>query len=234
MNKGRVIGIVVTLCLMSQYGVQRIKKFYSHPTFFTLFHPESLSCLSADCCFDLQSFLSQQKTTFSNAFCCKKVVLEQFPALKKIVMRYKQGVFVADVTVARPLALFNDQYVLTDTNRLVDSSFWNGSVLEKIPHLTVASCAELTEENKLFLKNISREVQGLYQVEWIDESFVKFRDARYPRITLLGSCSTNSDLLLHYVCADLKEEIVKKETSKRKSDWYIDLRFKNQIIVFRG
>ena len=234
MNKGRVLGIIVTLCVMGQYGVQRIKKFYTRPTFFELCHPQSLSYLSCESCFDLQNFLSQQKTSFGNAFYCEKAVLQKFPVLKKIMMRYKQGKFVANVTVARPLVVFNDYYVLTDTDQLVDSSFWDPSVLAKIPHITVAFDAQLTQENKLFLKKIGYEFKDIYHVEWINESFIKFHDARYPRITVLGSCSSNSNFLLHQVCADLKEEIVKKEISKRKSDWYIDLRFKNQIIVFRG
>lgn len=234
-HKLKTISLVLSICIIAYSIKNKIKITASTPIHFVVAHHSVLSPLSLTTRSHLHAFFDQHYSQFFHSKNCIADILKQFPVLKKVTLEYKQGSFIAHLDAARPVALFNNQTVLTDHDQLTDCSLWNPETLLTIPHIKVTDTTEITLTQKHFLKKLAYEVKDLYHIEWVHDSLIKFHDSRYPRITILGSTNTDSKVVLQQACLDLKEKISKEKTGRKgQNDWCIDVRFKNQMIVFPG
>lgn len=232
--KARVMAGLV-MCAVAFGGRLFFTDFTQQKFPFVLSASSSLSNLSPDQYRVIQSFLAEQTTRIADSHLCGQELLHRFSALKTVTMNYKQGKCIVRLKTARPVALFNDQLVLTDRDTLIPCAVWKEELLQELPRITVADMRAVTKQHQLFLKQLARTVQGKYTVEWNDELLIKFHDQKNPRITLLGSSLTDPQVLLHPFCDDLKKKI--KEEKMRgtvQRDWCIDMRFKNQMVVYMG
>ncbi len=235
MKRGLKLGVFVTICLFGSLVGKKVKNLFTHPVFFTLSPHSSLALVSSEAHFHLRSFLSQQQTAFSDSSACAQVLVKQFSFLKKAKIEFQKGKFSAYVQAARPVLMLNEQFVLTDHDHLVVRSMWNPDCLRDIPSLTVTDISALSQSGKVSLKRLGYALRDSYQVEWMSDLLVKFRDPQFPRVTVLGDAGTQPEQLLNSCCAQLKSEIMKKKISRKgPNDWCIDVRFKNQMIVFPG
>ncbi len=213
-----------------------LKKQLAHTVFFTLSPYAQLTPLAPEYGQQIASFVAQQQTSFCQVKRCLTTTLHQFPVLKKITLSCMKGRCVVHVQAARPLLVVNEHHVLTDTHQLVDQSVWKQEVLDTLPSVTVSDLLVVASPvHEQQLKKLAYAFHKKYHIAWLDESDIRFQDASEPRITLIGCSTTEPDLVLTQVSNQLKESLLSRKTKGNGlAQWCIDVRFKNQIIVFLG
>lgn len=235
MKKGLKIGVFIIVSVLGSLVGRKIKNLCTRPVFLTLSSSPSLALLSPEVQNHLRSFISQQRTSFDASSVCACLLKNSFPVLKNVKLSFKHGRFLVYAQVAKPLLIINDQYVVTDTQRFVERTCWSDAALIDVPRVTVADHTTLSLSSLKALTRLSYGLKDAYHISWIDDSLVKFYDPAYPRATLIGNAATQPEQLCNSRCAQLKSEIMKKKTSRKgPNDWCIDVRFKNQMIVFPG
>ena len=227
---------LLCLALLLVYISFSLHKKFSSPVFFTLCHDTSLSSFHPDHCSDIASFIGQQQTRFCNAQACAKSLLQQFTSLKKITLSFADGKYIVHAQAARPVLRVNTDSVLTDAGQLAPACLWRQEVVLELPSITVEDTAVLfSEKYKSQLKKWAYAFDKQYAITWFDESYSTFKSLSTPTITVIGCAATEPDNVLTYVTDHLKESLVaRKSKGKTVAQWCIDVRFKNQMIVYLG
>jgi hypothetical protein len=217
------------------YAGVKVKQQLKRPVTFVLSRHAHLKGLSADHRAHIASFISQQQALFYKASSCSAVLQKAFPVLKKIQLSYNKGRCLVSACAARPVLCINDHAVLTDTQCIVDRGVWDQKVLEALPAIKIAEGVTLSDGDFQVVKTLGYALAGLYQVEWFDESYIALHDVQHPRITVISSTAVKPIVIVSQVTDQLKESLLtRKKKGKYLSEWCIDVRFKNQMIVFPG
>ena len=254
----------ITLISLSGYTVLCVRHFYATTSHtFVLSGHSQISSLSVDCKKRLRLFFTAHKSFHQSPEHFSAELKKQFPALKKTTFAYKsQKKTIVTVQSARPLFVFNNQIALTDQKTLVAQTDFEQSVLAELPHFSVAhveSHQPFPQECIEYARALDPAVHAFYDVEWVDSSLIKFHDKQHPQITVLGCAQTKAETILQPECREVTVALLERKPSKHSAvsasasksygvashssgaaakvnsyDWFIDRRFKGQMIVFPG
>jgi hypothetical protein len=216
----------------------KIKKLYTRPM------PKKFS-LRVDSRFSKK--MSERLTTFAKEH--EKVSLsshffsllakETFPAIESITLKnHIAGQVLAKVKAAKPLALVNKDFVLASNNRLVERDTFPEHDVKELPAFYVSQTLkhkeqlELSGRCKAFIRQFDRSLLKKYDVQWVNGTLVLLRDHKHPNMTMLIDDKTNVTPSLRLAYEGVKEKNLKKQTKSKGRDWFVDMRFRNQVIVF--
>ena len=239
MKISTVLGLV--FLALGAYGGWCVYRFYKDAgPQCVLSDASSLSLLSSSTSKKLNSFFKKQGRKYEHASLFCAALQQEFPVLKAVTCEQKNSKKVMiTVTCARPLFVVNEGTVLTELEKEVPASVYAPELVATLAHFTVAQYepgSGLSQDCILYVKGLPTTLTNLYDVEWVDDSLIKFHDKQYPEIMVLGCAETHGERLLHYSCDVLKMALLERKPSRkgRKDDWVIDMRFKGQVVVFPG
>ncbi len=241
MKKGVVISVFLGMSLSALLGWRywediRVKT-VCRPTFLCVPSCHVKSLLSEQSIEKIQHFFNKHSSGYSSCKACADQLQKTFPWIQKVSFEHtKNSVYKVSLAISDPCCCINSEKILTSSYHLTDQSMWLSSVLKNLPHITVKKGASVDEWGS-YVKNLSHAITDQYAVEWVTKSRIYFRDKKDDsRTVLLSSADSSVELLLQRECIQLKESLQARiPVSKgQKRDWIIDLRFKNQIIVFEG
>lgn len=248
----------VALISFGGYAVLSVRHFYTATSHQCVLSSHSqISSLSADCKKRLRAFFVAHASSQLSPDCFSTELKKQFPVLKKITFSYKsQKKTLVTAQAAYPLFVFNNQVVLTDQKTQTSPLDFDISIVKKIPHFSVVQFEDnqlISEECIEYIWGLDPMVHALYDIEWIDKTLIKFHDKKHPQITVLGCADTKAETVADSACRELTKVLLERKSHRKIGKrtvaldncgalakvnscegWFIDRRFKGQMIVFPG
>lgn len=183
----------------------------------------------------LISFAREQEKITTSPALLSQIVKEQFPAVKKVKIKSSiDGNIRLVVAAQRPLVLINNDYILTRAGTLIRAHDIENEQVKRLPQLTIAQkdkgALYVSDECQRFIHHIENNLYNSYSVTWFDPSRIELQDKQTQHFTLLASNETVFSNTLFAQYEKLKEEVGCKPGTRKR--WYVDVRFKNQIILF--
>lgn len=188
----------------------------------------------------VQAFSVEHQKVSLSANLLTELIKETFPVIESVILKNHLSDHVQVVLKgAHPVALVNENLVLTSNNAVVYKDVYP---VEKYKNLPLLHAAQSTKDKeqlylsvacKKFIKTFDRSLLQEYEVQWINGTLVQLRDRKYPKLTLLIDTQTDVTRTIKtaYVC--IREKKMHQQIQpKRGRGWFVDARFRNQIIVF--
>lgn len=237
MKRGLIIVVFLAGCSGWYYVQHTLLTTACQPKFVFTLSSHVRSFLSEQCCNRLQQFFDEHADSYASCKTCADELKKAFPCIKQVSFEHtKKATHALSITIDSPCCRINEASVLTSADQLVDRADWATTALEKLPQFTVAD-GQPVGQWASYLKQLPRSVSDAYAVHWVKRSHIYFRDKKNDsRTVFLAAANTPGDFIEHQKCLQLKETLEERKSSRKgqKKEWTIDLRFKNQIIVFEG
>ena len=168
------------------------------------------------------------------------VLADVFPIIKKIsVISNTQGHWTITIIPVTPLVGINEAFVLTCNRSVVMRKQFGASVCNQVPSINVADFDQsvpLSDECIDFALAYHKKPADWCLVEWHNPEVIYLHDKEFEKAHVLTDKETAINFSL-YAYQQIKQDLLAKELPKKrfekKSEWMVDVRFKNQIIVFQ-
>ena len=183
--------------------------------------------------------IEHQKLSFTPDF-LSDTLKRTFPAIESVIVKnyFSDDTHVA-LKGAYPVALVNNDFILTSNNVLVHKNVYPEQKHKDLPLFYVAQTTKdkqrlyLSSVCKKFIKTFYRSLLQKYEVQWVNGTLIQLRDRNYPKLTLLVDSTTAVTEQVKTAYARIKEKKMQQQIqSKRGRDWFVDARFRNQMIIF--
>lgn len=139
------------------------------------------------------------------------------------------------VTPHQPLARVNESHIITRNGRLVQADLFAKSIQESLPKITIVEKNQKeVQVSSSCLRFVNRFIQKLYSdfsVTWFDKTKIELKDKKNTQFSLLAFNETQFDQSIFETYNKLKQEVMGRNSSKKKR-WCVDVRFKNQVLLF--
>jgi hypothetical protein len=179
----------------------------------------------------------EKKIVSPEALCM--ALKNQFPTIKDIVCQHKQyKKIVLTMHACKPLFLLNDSQVLLE-NGIVEKKFWfSDESLQSLYNITnkVAELRSRCHDASIhWLEENSDSVFEYFKVELIDPTTIVLSDKQAVDFQVFCNEQTKVSQEIFKTCFSLKDELKKTVPQKKgqQQSWIADLRFNNQIILYR-
>lgn len=174
----------------------------------------------------------QEKVTVPPAL-LTTLVQETFPAVKAVQVSTGPGSSLrVQVTPHDPVAVLNDKKILTKAGTLFNVTDLQDSLVAHLPTIAITQkdkpLLQVSDSCRRFINRCLGNLAKDYTVMWYDPTRVELKDKKDAQFTVLATHDTNfsEELLQQY------ERLKEKVKANGKARWYVDVRFKNQMIVF--
>lgn len=162
---------------------------------------------------------------------------EAFPAIDTVsVTSFHDGRVAVFLTAHTPLMCINKTHLFFKKGGVGDVGDFKQEIIHTLPTIMVAKKDEVPVYVSKKFEQWARAAQPFlfsnHDVMWSDESYIIFKDKKDPAISLIGSASLDLTQELFDACEGVKKKIIEKQ-EKHRGIWFIDMRFKNQIVAFR-
>lgn len=179
-----------------------------------------------------------EKVSLSSPF-FSVLAKETFPAIESIILKsHIAGEVEAKVKAAKPLAIVNKDFILASNNQLVGRDTFCEQDVNELPAFYVSQTSkdkeqlELSEKSKVFIRKFDRSLLQNYEVQWVNGTLVLMQDHKHPNITMLVDEHTRITPDLHLAYEQVKKKKLCQQAKAGGRSWFVDMRFKNQVIVF--
>ena len=181
-------------------------------------------------------FAKEQEKVFATPVVLTRVIKETFSSVQDVTIRSSHnGRFSILLTAHVPLFRFNDDSVLFKKGGVGNESDFKKEYVSSLARITFDTKDELKSQLSNVVGQWTRRVDSHlfknYEVTWSDESCIFLKDKKFKNISLIGETNTYFTQELLDLCEMVKEKITAKKESFRRT-WFIDVRFKNQIVAF--
>ncbi len=187
----------------------------------------------------LNLFAKEQEKLSLSPQLFSTITKETFPAISAVTLRSSlTGQTQVTLTSAKPVALINKECVLANNNQLVEYDVFPEESIKHLPLFHVAQSQKdretfnLSDRCKKFVRTFDRSLLEKYEVQWVHETEIMLQDKQYPRVSMLIDDATTLTPALQLAYQEVRNKMLEKETKSKGRDWLIDVRFRNQIIVF--
>lgn len=188
----------------------------------------------------MQLFAQEHKKISLSAAILSELIKETFPVVESVILKnYLSDHVKITLKGAYPVALLNDDLVLASNNALVYRNVFSIENYNNLPLLHVAQSTKdkeqlyLSDACKKFIKTFDRSLLEEYEMQWINGTLIQLRDRKHPKLTLLIDAQTEVTDAVKTAYASIREKKLHQQTqSKRGRGWFVDARFRNQMIVF--
>jgi hypothetical protein len=222
-----LIGLVFTVIHFKKvYGTQRLKTISlgMHHSFSKKIHDR------------LISFAREQEKVSTSPALLSEIIKESFPAVKKVkIHSCPDGKITVTVIPYSPLAVVNQEHLLTRLGTLINADDIKSEQVKHLPALVILqkdkAPLQVCTDCRRFISRLERMVYKDYAITWFDKNRVELKDKQEKRFTLLASNQTVFSDALFAQYKKLKQEVGRSKTGVHKH-WYVDVRFKNQIVLF--
>ena len=189
----------------------------------------------------------------------EKLVFERFSCVKKLAVtkNYKiknceqqQGEkclsWHIQVIPVMPQVLCNSNLLWACTTMLVSREYFKDQVVCDLPALTIAppefadshaGNIHVSQECVGYLKNFNKQEHAWCSCTWMNNQKIELQDKKHERITVLTDAHTGFDFS-HDAYQNIQKIVLEQEQKQARkknklAHWVVDVRFKNQMIVFQ-
>lgn len=185
-------------------------------------------------------FAQEHQKVSLSANLLTELIKETFPVIESVTLKNHLSSHVQVVLKgAHPVALVNEDLILASNNAVVYKDVYPVEKYKDLPLLYAAQSTKdkqrlyLSGACKKFIKTFDRSLLQEYEVQWINGTLVQLRDRNHPKLTLLIDAQTDVTDTVKTAYARIREKKLHQQVqSKRGRGWFVDARFRNQIIVF--
>lgn len=185
-------------------------------------------------------FAQEHQKVSLSAGLLSELIKETFPVIESVTLKHYVSSHVQVILKgARPVALVNDDLVLASNNTLVYKDIYPVEKYKDLPLLYVSQSTKdkerlyLSAACKKFIKMFDGSLLQEYEVQWINGTLVQLRDRKHPKLTLLIDAQTDVTHTVKTAYARIREKKLQQQAKFKKGrGWFVDARFKNQMIVF--
>lgn len=163
----------------------------------------------------------------------------QFPCIEHgIILKKTCGTLDITLSCCKPWRRINDNLILSHEGAIISATIFNEHLLAEIPTITLASTPEQNvvenEACTLFLQNLSLDVCKQFDITWISKTKSILQDKQQPQFSIMVHNDQQLTDSLLSICDHIKNDLNSKGFFKgtRSGQWFADVRFKNQIIVY--
>lgn len=189
----------------------------------------------------LNLFAKEQEKLSPSPQLLNVITQETFPSIDTFAVRsYLTGLTQIILTSAKPIALINKKYVLLSNNNLVAYDIFSENNLSHLPSFAVEQSLKdketynISDRCKKFVRTFDQSLLKNYEVQWIHETEIILHDKKYPQISMVIDDTIAVTPALQLAYQEVRTQKLEKETKSKGRDWFIDVRFRKQIIVFPG
>lgn len=188
----------------------------------------------------IQLFAQEHQKVSLSANLLSELIKETFPVVESVTLRnYLSDHVKITLKGAYPVALLNDDLVLASNNALVYRTVFAVENYNNLPLLYVAQSTKdkqqlyLSDACKKFVKTFDNALLQEYEIQWVNGTLIQLRDRKYPKLTLLIDTQTEVTDTIKTAYARIREKKMQEQTKMKKGrGWFVDARFRNQMIVF--
>lgn len=183
--------------------------------------------------------LEHQKVSLSTGL-LNDLIKTTFPVIESVTVKNSlSGTMQAALKGAYPVALVNDDFILASNNALMHKDVYPVREHKNLPLFYAAQSTKdkerlyLSHNCKKFIKTFDRSLLKEYEVQWINGTLIQLRDRKNPQITMLIDNKTAITDQMKAGYLKIKEKkMLQQVQPKRGRGWFVDARFRNQMIVF--
>lgn len=166
-----------------------------------------------------------------------QVIKETFCSVDNVTVKTFHGkrcnVFV---TSHVPVFRLNNKHVFLKTGGISDGTDFREEEIAQLPLISFDVKGKVKDyplgAMQQWTKKITISLFEDYEVTWCDESYILFKDKNAKNISLIAEMNTDFTQELLQSCIAIKSKIMERKNSSAQA-WFIDVRFKNQIVAFR-
>lgn len=188
----------------------------------------------------VQAFAHEHQKVSLSANLLSELIKETFPVVESVTLRnYLSDHVKVVLRGGHPVALVNEDLVLASNNALVYRSVYPSEKYKNLPFLHVAQSSKdkkqlyLSDACKKFIKTFDRSLLQEYEMQWINETLIQLRDRKHQKLTLLIDVQTEVTDEVKAAYGRIRDKKLHQQAKlKRGRGWFVDARFRNQMIVF--
>ena len=184
---------------------------------------------------------SYERITVSNTYLLQNIK-ELFPEIKQVSLADTAGNRIKNKRIIKliahkPVVKINETELLLENGTIVLAGHFDQKFINSLYQVQVKKDKQVlsifAQKYNNFQKSADLEIFEKYKISWYDEQSILLdpKDNQYS--AYIGTAETifNTDLLK--ACALVEEKLIAQEKdTKKNKKWFLDVRFKNQIVAF--
>ncbi|MGB8367094.1 MAG: hypothetical protein WCD44_01935, partial [Candidatus Babeliales bacterium] len=108
-------------------------------------------------------------------------------------------------------------------------------ITDQLPHISLPSLETSIIESILTVINrIDPVIFAQFTLSWINDTQVCLYDKKHRQFSIIFSKNQLLDKKLFNYCTQIRQKLQKEKFTKNKKNYVADIRFKDQIVVYRG
>jgi len=159
-----------------------------------------------------------------------------FPVLNKIIISYLPTGMHITISAYEPVCCINDMLIMTVENMVFPKNIFSEISLVNIPTITVLQedMINLSSCVSSLLYTLPCDFNQLYDLELIDEYFVRLIDKQDPHFIIMFMANQEKLSWLCDQCTLVKQYIVERAGFNKGVKWVADTRFADYIITYKA
>ena len=208
-----------------------------------------VSSQAKDVLFSFDSFLSPQaqqecKDVMTGALVenpiaqALDITAQKLPFVKRISLSAScPSVYAISVLSKEPSTCIDShKFLLLEDNSLIHESHYNTKLVKSLPKcrlMAESPDSSLHHAFTTFVRNLDMHVLRMFDMTWHNENYIEFVQQAEP-VVIIACNMTHVTMKLLRRCMEIAHQIIAQDAGKKGIKGYaVDIRFKDQIVVYR-
>jgi hypothetical protein len=157
---------------------------------------------------------------------------KKFPCIEHVTSeRQAPGIAHIQIKTAKPLLSLNDSMILASDGSFVSKEVFTKAMMKKTIPIACSDLSTMTPALAPSLRFFLNPLLHSYTITWHNDHTTLLHDKQDPWFTVICNAqSAPSDATL-IRCEQLKQKLI---ITKSNNNWIADVRFHNQIVVYKN
>jgi len=164
-------------------------------------------------------------------------IQKQFSFIHEVTIEHlAPGIVYITCNAQKPLSIINNSLVLTEQGYLYNKDIFLSLIIKQLPDITLPSLQkDITKSLVTIMNNIEPVIFSQFTLSWINDTKICLYDKEHRKFSIIfNKNQLPNKKLLHY-CAYIKQRLQEQGIlTNTKKNYVTDIRFKDQIVVYRA
>ncbi len=184
----------------------------------------------------INSVVTELLTNNFSAYAIIHELQQKFPIVKKIIISYQPAAIRVMVSAHEPVCTINNECALTAQKEIFPIDIFSEKAITNIANIAVMpdSVNNMAYFISHLLDILPAHVFQAYNVELVNEHYVRLADKKQPKFTIVSSVVQEKLSFLLSQCDSVKHTIAERKDFEKGTKWIADTRFAHYIVAYKA
>ncbi len=158
---------------------------------------------------------------------------KQFPFIQEtIIEKIAPNTITVTCNVQQPFGIINDEFIMTEQGHLYNKNIFLSLITEQLPRIILPSLeTDIIKSVLTIINTIDPIILSKFTLSWTSHTQIYLYEKEHGQFSIVFKKNQLVDKKLFNHCMQIKQKL---QSTMNKKNYVADIRFKDQIVVYRA